>query len=178
MFGKKYFFSRFWNMIWDFMQFAQHANFWFDMSQLNLNNFWTDRATELRLDSKVAFFQAISEYDFIALRFSSDMFFFKEKLQIRLFFYQNCIGLVYRVFKIFIGLSCIRFFNWMSKSIGLKSIGLCWFIGFLGVEPNFLKLKNPHEKNRDQINTRKRKPYEKIIESSNWLIFFIFNNRN
>ena len=87
MFGKKYFFSRFWNMIWDFMQFAQHANFWFDMSQLNLNNFWTDRATELRLDSKVAFFQAVSEYAFSAFRFHSDMLIFRGETQIRLFFW-------------------------------------------------------------------------------------------
>ena len=52
----------------------------------------------------------------------------------------------------------------MSKSIGLKSIGFCWFIGFLGIEHNFLKLKIPHEKKRDQINTRKIKPNEKKTE--------------
>ena len=49
--------------MWDFMQFAQNAIFHFDMSQLNLNNFWMDRATELRLDAKDAFFQAVSSYD-------------------------------------------------------------------------------------------------------------------
>ena len=46
----------------------------------------------------------------------------------------------------------------MSKSIGLKSIGFCWFIGFFGIELNFLKLKIPH--NRDQINMRKIKQNE------------------
>ena len=60
-----------------------------------------------------------------------------------------------------------KVFPFDANEYRVKSIGFCWFIGFLGVEPNFLKLKNPHEKNRDQINTRKRKPHEKIIESSN-----------
>ena len=70
---------------------ALDSIFCLNMSQLNLNNFWTDWATELGLDSKWAPFQAVSEYDIIALRFYNDMLVFEEKLQIRLFFYQNCI---------------------------------------------------------------------------------------
>ena len=73
--------------MWDFMQFAQHAIFRVDMSQLNLNNFWTDRATELRLDSKDAFFQAVSEYDVGAFRYHHDMLIFRGESQIRLFFW-------------------------------------------------------------------------------------------
>ena len=42
--------------------------FHLDMSQLNFNNFWTDWATNLGLDSKFVPFQAIFEYDVIALR--------------------------------------------------------------------------------------------------------------
>ena len=43
--------------------------FWFDMSQLNLNNFGRDRAIELSLDVKRAFFLAVSEYAFNVFRF-------------------------------------------------------------------------------------------------------------
>ena len=58
----------------------------FDMSQLNLSNFWTDKATELRLDSKDAFFQAVSEYDVGAFRYNHDVLIFRREIQIRLFF--------------------------------------------------------------------------------------------
>ena len=44
-----------------------------------------DWATELGLDSKDAPFRAVSEYDFIELRFYNYMLVIKEKLQIRLF---------------------------------------------------------------------------------------------
>ena len=65
------------------MKIAQHAIFGFDMSQVNLNNFWTDRATVLSLDSKDAPFQAVSEYVCIAFRFHNHMlinyiFYFKK----------------------------------------------------------------------------------------------------
>ena len=53
---------------------------------------------------------------------------------------QNCIGLVYRVFKFFIGLRCIRLFNGVSKSIGLKYRVLVVYRVF-EIEPNFLELK-------------------------------------
>jgi len=91
MFGKNIFFSQFCIILCDFEQFAQRAIFRFDVSQQNLNNFWTDRATELRLDSKDAFFQAVSEYAFSAFRYHFQMLISDEKLQ----------------FVFFIGLSCI-----------------------------------------------------------------------
>ena len=68
------------------MQFAQHAIFRFDMSQLNLNNFWMDKATELRLDSKDAFFMLYPNMLSVHL----DIFYmliFRREPQIRLFFF-------------------------------------------------------------------------------------------
>ena len=58
------------------MKISLHAIFRFDMSQLNLNNFQTDRATGLCLDSKDAPFQAVSEFDFIGFRFYKCMLVF------------------------------------------------------------------------------------------------------
>ena len=68
------------------MQFAQHAIFRVDMSQHNLNNFRTDRATGPRLDSKDAFFQAASESAFSAFRYYLDMLIYRGETQIRLFY--------------------------------------------------------------------------------------------
>ena len=67
------------------MQFAQHAIFRVDMSQHNLNNFRTDRATGPRLDSKDAFFQAVSQCDVGAFRYYHDMLISRGEIQIRLF---------------------------------------------------------------------------------------------
>ena len=79
-------------------------------------------------------------------------FFFYRVIFIRFFCNsQNCIGLVYRVFKFFIGLRCIRLFNGVSKSIGLKYRVLVVYRVF-EIEPNFLELKKPC-KIGDQINT-------------------------
>ena len=58
------------------MKISLHAIFRFDMSQLNLNNFQTDRATGLCLDSKDAPFQTVSEFDFIGFRFYKCMLVF------------------------------------------------------------------------------------------------------
>ena len=73
--GKSFFSFRFLK-VKDSMKISLHAIFQFDMSQLNLNNFQTDRATWLCLDSKDAPFQAVSEFDFIGFRFYKCMLVF------------------------------------------------------------------------------------------------------
>ena len=82
------------------MQFAQHAIFRVDMSQHNLNNFRTDRATGPRLDSKDPFFQAVSQCDVGAFRYYHDMLIFRGEIQIRRFFYLSCTWLCFEKFPI------------------------------------------------------------------------------
>ena len=69
MLGTNLLFSWFSLKVKDSVLVALHSTFCFDMSQLNFNNFWTDWAMEPGLDSKDASFRAVSEYDFIELRF-------------------------------------------------------------------------------------------------------------
>ena len=102
--------------MWDFMQFAQHAIFRVDMSQHNLNNFRTDRATGPRLDSKDAFFQAVSQCDVGAFRYYHDMLISRGEIQIRLF---CCIT----IFTISISITHIDRTNWkFSTHISCS----CW----------------------------------------------------
>ena len=71
------------------MKFFLKTVFCLDMSQQNFKNFWMDWATELRLDSKEASFQAVFEYVLIGCPIHCLVVISEEQNKIRLFYWSR-----------------------------------------------------------------------------------------